>query len=98
MTETPKKPALDRAMVSALAKALWKADQKAADPSVDAKALSARWAELRKAHDRVRKDQISRARALIKAIAKAGYRLDKAPEKPEGKAKAAKAGKARAGG
>ena len=81
----------ERARMAAIAKALWKADQKAADPKADPKALSARWQGLRKSVDLTRKTELARARALLRAVAKTGYRLEALPE---GAGKAAKAAKA----
>lgn len=80
MSEAQKTPNPERVLVMALAKALWKQAQKATDPAADPKALSARWLALRKTRDTAHKEAVTRSRTLVKAISKAGYRLDKLPE------------------
>jgi hypothetical protein len=60
-------------VTAAVAKALWKAEQKAANPAVSAEALKTGWKAARKA-------RITEARTLIKAVGKAGFQIVKAEE------------------
>lgn len=73
-TKTSKKAAKadsgEREALSALAKALWKAEQKAANPAISPEALKTGWAA-------VRKTRVAEARGLLKVISKAGFQLVK---------------------
>lgn len=67
----PKKPVSEeRALLTAVAKALWKAEQKAANPAIAPEALKTGWAA-------ARQTRIEETRLLLKAVSKAGFRLVK---------------------
>lgn len=60
----------ERELLSALAKAIWKAEQKAANPAISPDALKTGWAA-------VRKTRIADAKGLLKVVSKAGFQLVK---------------------
>lgn len=73
---TAKPEALDRDLLAEIAKALWKAEQKAANPAIAPEALKTGWKA-------ARKERIEATRPVLKAIARAGYQVVKAKAAPE---------------